>query len=54
MTHTDGIDATARPIGARYPRGMFVAQDDDNAPERQNFKVVDWRSIERALRLPAD
>jgi 3-phytase len=49
VTHTDGIDATAAPTGPSFPRGLFVVQDDDNSPERQNFKIVDWREIERAL-----
>jgi 3-phytase len=40
---TDGIDVTARPLGARFPRGLFVAQDGDNDGANQNFKLVPWR-----------
>jgi 3-phytase len=55
VTGTDGIDAAQGPIGA-YPGGLVALQDDlDEAPgvtgERQNFKIVDWREIRRALKL---
>ena len=49
-THTDGIAACAQPIGPAFPLGLFIAQDDDNAPETQNFKLVDWREIKEAIR----
>ncbi|MEH6410985.1 MAG: phytase [Hyphomonas sp.] len=37
-----------------YPRGILVVQDDGNPkPEQdQNFKLVDWSSVETALGLP--
>jgi 3-phytase len=50
-THTDGIAACAADLGPRFPNGVFIAQDDDNRPERQNFKIVDWRDIARTLAL---
>jgi 3-phytase len=55
VTGTDGVDAVAGPAG-RYPNGLVVMQDDlDVSPgssaERQNFKVVDWREVKRALKL---
>lgn len=40
---TDGIAATAKPLGPAFPRGMFVCQDNSNtAPKagNQNFKFV--------------
>ena len=43
VTDTDGIDVTARPLGPRFPRGLFVAQDGDNDGAHQNFKLVPWR-----------
>lgn len=53
VSETDGIDATSAPLGAAFPRGIFVAQDGLNTgaggEENQNFKIVDWRDIERAL-----
>lgn len=50
---TDGIEATSRPLGPRFPKGVLVVQDGLNEPEGagQNFKVIDWREIEAALAL---
>jgi 3-phytase len=52
VTHTDGLDITAAALPG-YPRGLLVVQDDGNPnPEQaQNFKLVDWASIEDALGL---
>ena len=36
-------------FGRAFPQGLFVAQDGDNAPAAQNFKLVSWRSITEAL-----
>lgn len=46
---TDGIALAMGNFGKSYPGGLFVAQDGDNAPRAQNFKIVSWRSILRAL-----
>ena len=46
---TDGIALDVRSFGAQYPGGLFIAQDGQNAPAAQNFKLVSWRSIEEAL-----
>jgi 3-phytase len=48
---TDGIDASSAALGPDLPRGLFVAQDDENPGSTQNFKFVDWREIEKALKL---
>lgn len=52
-SETDGIDVIATPLGAAFPRGVFIAQDGRNiAPsERQNFKLVPWERIEAAMSL---
>jgi 3-phytase len=50
-THTDGTEATSTPLGPNLPHGLFVAQGDENPGSTQNFKLVDWREIERALGL---
>lgn len=47
---TDGIAVAAGFFGADYPDGLFVAQDGDNSPAAQNFKLVSWRDVMRALR----
>lgn len=48
---TDGIELMLGDFGADYPEGLFVAQDGDNAPAAQNFKLVGWREIRLALGL---
>ncbi|MGF1454094.1 MAG: phytase [Alphaproteobacteria bacterium] len=62
---TDGLAATPVPLGARFPDGALVVQDGFNVGEDlsrdgrtetdkplapQNFKIVDFRAIDRALR----
>ncbi len=47
---TDGIDLAPGSFGRSYPGGLFVAQDGDNFPAAQNFKLVSWRDVQRALR----
>ncbi|MCT4698106.1 MULTISPECIES: phytase [Tenacibaculum] len=52
---TDGIDVTSISFGDKYPKGFFLAQDGTNNTAKdslaQNFKIVDWKKIERALNL---
>ncbi|MCK6434059.1 MAG: phytase [Burkholderiaceae bacterium] len=52
-SETDGLEATAQPLGARYPEGALVVQDGyKRLPDgAQNFKIVDWRDVRRALGL---
>jgi 3-phytase len=47
---TDGIALALGSFGRAYPRGLFVAQDGENAPNAQNFKLVPWKNIEKAFR----
>ena len=47
---TDGIALALGSFGSAYPAGLFVAQDGDNAPGAQNFKLVSWQDVERAMR----
>ena len=51
VTHTDGIDVTSANLGGQFASGLFVAQDDDNGSENQNFKLVPWSSISSLLPL---
>ena len=50
---TDGIDATYLDLGDNFPNGVFVCQDgynyDGNKKVSQNFKIVDWREVEKVL-----
>lgn len=48
---TDGIDLMLGDFGPDYPGGLFVAQDGHNATAAQNFKLVAWDDIVRALGL---
>jgi 3-phytase len=50
---TDGIDLARGSFGPGYPGGLFVAQDGVNAPHAQNFKLVSWQAIVKALRKAA-
>lgn len=49
VTHTDGIDVASHNFGEKYPLGFFVAQDDTNEADNQNFKIVSWHQIQNAL-----
>lgn len=46
---TDGVDIVVGDFGSVYPGGLFVAQDGQNAPQAQNFKLVSWADIKTAL-----
>lgn len=48
---TDGIDLALGSFGPLYPQGLFVAQDGQNAPAAQNFKLVSWQDVMAALGL---
>lgn len=50
VSHTDGLDVMSSPL-PNFPKGILVVQDDANpVPEvDQNFKIVDWRTVEAAL-----
>lgn len=51
ITGTDGLDALSGPVGAAFPQGVVVIQDDVNDAGTQNFKYIDWRAIKTALGL---
>jgi 3-phytase len=48
---TDGIEVIAGNFGPDYPSGLMVAQDGENPPLAQNFKLVSWADVKRALKL---
>jgi 3-phytase len=48
-SETDGIEVMLGDFGPAYPEGVFVAQDGENAPLAQNFKLVGWREIRMAI-----
>jgi len=53
VTDTDGIEVATAPLGSAFPRGVFVAQDDQNDSGNQNFKLTPWERILAAARQPA-
>ncbi|MDE8653229.1 phytase [Novosphingobium album (ex Liu et al. 2023)] len=48
-SETDGIALVGGSFGAAYPQGLFVAQDGDNSPHAQNFKLVSWQAVMAAV-----
>ncbi|MCZ8522595.1 MULTISPECIES: phytase [Paenibacillus] len=56
-TETDGIDVMSFGLGAKYPQGIFVSQDDANMKDgvkiNQNFKIVPWEAVAKGLNAPA-
>ena len=51
-TGTDGIDVASVALGPLFPGGAFLAQDNENPPFNQNFKLVPWPSIAAAFTPP--
>lgn len=49
VQETDGIDVIAKSLGAKFPKGIFIAQDGFNKKDGvdvpQNFKIVSWSEI---------
>lgn len=50
VEETDGIEVHPGSFGKDYPSGLFIAQDGHNEPAAQNFKLVAWRDIVRAVK----
>ncbi|MEH3037565.1 MAG: phytase [Sphingomonas adhaesiva] len=50
-SETDGIEVAVGDFGPAFPDGVMVAQDGDNAPATQNFKLVSWGAVVKALGL---
>ncbi|MBD0379617.1 phytase [Paenibacillus sp. WST5] len=57
-SETDGIDVLSFGLGAKYPNGIFVSQDDANYENgkklNQNFKIVGWEQIAKAIQPNLD
>jgi 3-phytase len=49
-SETDGIEISTAPFPG-YAGGLMIAQDGDNLPAAQNFKLVRWADVKRALKL---
>ncbi len=53
-SETDGLEVTSADLGGIYSQGLLVVQDGHKRlPDgRQNFKLLPWAEVARALRLP--
>ena len=49
VEETDGIALALGDLGPGYPGGLFVAQDGENQPKAQNFKLLPWASVTGAI-----
>lgn len=49
VEETDGIEVFVGNLGPLYPDGLFVAQDGQNQPQNQNFKMAKWSSVVGAI-----
>lgn len=49
-SETDGIEVTTASFPG-YPGGIMLAQDGDNLPAAQNFKMVRWADVKKKLGL---
>lgn len=50
VEETDGIALALGDFGPAFPGGLFVAQDGENQPRAQNFKLVPWSTIAGAVK----
>ena len=48
-SETDGIEFAPGRFGKPYGDGIFIAQDGDNSPKAQNFKLVSGSELRRLL-----
>ena len=45
VSETDGIHVITEPLGPKFPKGVFIAQDGLDDKGKQNFKLVPWQLI---------
>lgn len=48
---TDGIEINSAGFGPGRQGGLMLAQDGDNSPSDQNFKIVRWADVRKVLGL---
>ncbi len=51
VSETDGIELVSVSLGDRFPNGLLVLHDGDNAPANQNFKLLSWLEVVQAFGL---
>lgn len=57
VSETDGIDLAGDSLSARFPAGVFIAQDGFNTNPQgdtlpQNFKLVSWQQVLNKIERP--
>jgi 3-phytase len=52
VEETDGIDLVLGDFGPGFPGGLMMVQDGFHAAGAQNFKLLAWDDIKKALGLP--
>ena len=50
VSGSDGIDVINFALGSPFGQGAFIAQDGNNSPGNQNFKLIQDESIEPGVR----
>ena len=45
VSETDGIAVTNRPLGDKFPHGLFVVQDGTRKADGQRFKYYAWEDV---------
>lgn len=50
-SETDGIEVSTSSFGPGLEGGIMLAQDGDNSPQAQNFKIVRWADVRKAIGL---
>jgi 3-phytase len=53
VQETDGLDVISSGLGPKYPDGLFVVHDHDNAGA-SNYKFVDWADVAKLGNLTVD
>jgi 3-phytase len=55
VQHSDGAVIADRPLGPRFPGGLFVTRDGENDPavdgrgDATDFKLTRWDAVRAAL-----
>ncbi|MBO9545449.1 phytase [Caulobacter sp.] len=49
VTDTDGLEFAPGDFGAPFQDGLFVVQDGDNSPDKQNFKLIPGGALKKLL-----
>ncbi|HSI34312.1 MAG TPA: hypothetical protein VK986_12045, partial [Tepidisphaeraceae bacterium] len=54
LERISGVAVTNRPLGARFPNGLMVANDRINANASEDFKLFAWEDVAGPAGLVVD